>query len=132
MEKASIQSLVSSAEAAHHMPLRSGHAPELPLDLIGFESNFPVPFPSANDSLLDEIVNTEDVHLQSALARGYEIGLKEGNRNLRSWCAASLIGGAVILFLLAGAFPEAASMVIRQQPAPLESAALASLNATSR
>ena len=122
MEQASIQGIA----------YRSGHAPELPLDLIGFESNFVSASAPANDSRLDEIVIAEDEQLSAAINRGYSLGLKTGADNLRSWCAASMIGGAIAMFLFAGAFPDAAMMVLRHQPAPLLPAAQASLNATSR
>lgn len=122
MEQASIQ------QSAY----RSGHAPELPLDLIGFESNFVAPVAPANDSKLDEIVAAEDEQLRAAIGRGYSLGIKAGSENLRSWCAASMIGGALAMFLFAGAFPEWASMFIRHEPAPLAPAALASLTAVSR
>lgn len=133
MEQASIQGLVSHAETHHQRPvIRSGHAPELPLDLIGFESNFFAASLPANDSRLDDIVSTEDEQLSAAINRGYAMGVKTGAENLRSWCTASMIGGAVAMLLFAGAFPDAAMMVLRHQPAPLLPAAQASLNATSR
>lgn len=122
MEQASIQGFA----------YRSGHAPELPLDLIGFESNFVAALPSANESRLDEIVTAEDEQLTAAIKRGYALGVKTGAENLRSWCAASMIGGAIGMLLFAGAFPQWASMVIRHDPAPLAPAALASLSAISR
>lgn len=111
---------------------RSGHAPELPLDPVDFSISGPAPLIDDSIICLDDILYAEDEQLQSAARRGFNHGFACGQRNLRSWCTASMIGGALALFLFAGAFPELAAMVIRQQPYPLVPAALASLNATSR
>lgn len=111
--------------------IRSGHSPELPMDPVDFAVK--QASQSANDGdFVEAVLREEDKQLHAALIRGYRAGMAAGTHHLRSWCASSMIGGAVALFLFAGAFPELASMVIRQQPAPLLPAAQASLNAIPR